>query len=125
MDDVKTLLDEEFKKTLQGIADSRTKTEETEWMVVKLNELHKIRAEMIASESELDALRKKEALQERELKDKKNSEKIHMFYDAMSLLLPLAVSSYWMAKGLKFEESGSFASRSVQWISGNMRLFKR
>lgn len=34
------------------------------------------------------------------------------------------VASYWMAKGLKFEETGAFTSRALNWVFGNIKNFK-
>lgn len=125
MDEVKNLLDEEYKKTLQDVSETMTDSEESRWALTKLNELHEQRVKEMQIQSDLKVKEKELRIKEEQLKESKKDRLTRGIYDVAALLVPIGFSSYWMAKGLKFEESGSFTSRTGQWISNNLRLFKK
>lgn len=125
MDEVKTLLDEEYKKTLQDVSETMTDSEESRWALTKLNELHEQRIKEMQIQSDFKVKEKELRIKEAQLKESKKDRVVRSIHDAAALLIPIGFSSYWMAKGLKFEESGSFTSRTGQWISNNLRLFKK
>lgn len=65
------------------------------------------------------------ALRDDELRQNKIQNAIHIVLDLLAIIVPVGVSSYWMSKGLKFEESGTYTSRTGQWLSNHMRLFSK
>ena len=60
-----------------------------------------------------------------EIKGSKADRWINILLTVFSVGVPLGVSSYWMAKGMKFEETGTYTSRTGQWLSQHLRLFKK
>lgn len=50
---------------------------------------------------------------------------VRIVLEGASLLVPAALSSYWMMKGLTFEQNGTFTSRTQQWLSSHLRLFRK
>lgn len=72
--------------------------------------------EMAAKEKELE-------LKEKELKGTKVDRIIRTILDILGIAVPLGVTSYWAGKSLKFEETGTYTSRTPQWISSLTRLF--
>lgn len=64
-------------------------------------------------------------MKEEQMKESKKDRVIKIVLDGAAILVPVAVSSYWMAKGLKFEQNGTFTSRTGQWLSNHLRLFKK
>lgn len=126
------MLDEEYEKTLEAVSQAQTGSEEAKWQLQKLGELHKQRMneaklldDGILQDEELK-LKKREALmKEEQMKESKKDRIVKIVLDGAAILVPVTVSSYWMAKGLKFEQNGTFTSRTGQWLSSHLRLFKK
>lgn len=80
----------------------------------KADQLH---LELLEKEKELE-------LKKAELAEAKRGRRWRTALDIAGISAPLAISSYWMFKGLKFEEEGKiYSSRTTQFMSGIMRLF--
>ena len=123
--EIERMLDEQYRVTLEEVAQAKTSSEEAEWQLKKLAELHKQRVaeektlnETYIQESEL--VLKKEAA-----KESKKDRIIKTVLDAAAILVPTGLSCYWMAKSLKFEETGTFTSRAGQFVSNHFKLFKK
>lgn len=125
MDDMKDMLDRVYEDTLQAVADARTGSEEAKWQLQKLAELHKQRMGVKQAEDESYVHYEELRMKDEQLKDGKKDRIIKIVLDGVGILVPVAVSSYWMAKGLTFEEKGTFTSRTGQWLSSHLRLFKK
>lgn len=132
MEDIRTMLDKEYEDTLMAVSLATTGSDEAKWQLQKLNDLHKQRmAEMEAiqkasqHDSDFYYKRKELQLKEAQMKDGKKDRIIKIVLDSAAILVPVTVSSFWMAKGLKFEENGTFTSRTGQWLSSHLRLFKK
>ena len=130
--EIRERLDREYMDTLKAIADVQAGTEEAKWQLQKLAELHKQRMneeqtgrENYASYEEIEVRKEEAELKREQLKDGKFDRIVKVVVDGVAIVLPCVVSSYWMGKGLKFEETGSFTSRVGNWVSGHLRLFKK
>lgn len=122
---IRKMLDDEYTETLQAISEARTGSEEAKWELQKLTELHKQR--MNEEQTERDSYVQFEELElkKKQAKDGKFDRITKVALDGAAIVVPCVVSSYWMGKGLKFEETGSFTSRVGNWVSGHLRLFKK
>lgn len=122
---IRKMLDDEYTETLQAISEARTGSEEAKWELQKLTELHKQR--MNEEQTERDSYVQFEELElkKKQAKDGKFDRVAKIALDGAAIVVPCVVSSYWMGKGLKFEETGSFTSRVGNWVSGHLRLFKK
>lgn len=117
------MLDEECKQTLLVLSSCIEESEDAQWELKKLAQLNEMRmAERKAAYDEYCRDRELR-LKEAELEDAKRDRVIHTALDIAGILIPTGVSCYWMAKGLKFEETGCFTSRVGQWVSSHLRLF--
>ncbi len=132
MEDIKMMLDREYEETLKAVSLATTGSDEAKWQLQKLNELHKQRmSEMEVHQKaaqrndDLYYKEKELAMKEAQMKDGKKDRIIKVVLDSAAILVPVTVSSFWMAKGLKFEENGTFTSRTGQWLSSHLRLFKK
>ena len=125
MDKMREMLDRAYADTLQAVADARNGSEEAKWQLQKLSELHKQRMSVKQSEDETYARYEELRMKEEQLKDGKKDRIIKIVLDGAGIIVPVAVSSYWMAKGLTFEEKGTFTSRTGQWLSSHLRLFRK
>lgn len=126
------MLDEEYGKTLEAVSQARTGSEEAKWQLQKLIELHKQRMnevklldDGILRDEELKLKKREASMKEEQMKESKKDRIIKIMLDGAAILVPVTVSSYWMAKGLKFEQNGTFTSRTGQWLSSHLRLFKK
>ena len=124
MDDIQAMLDEEYERTLEAVSNSTAGSEEAKWGLQKLAELHRQRiAERKASDEsflQVEELQLKKAdvsLKKEQLKEGRKDRWIRIVLDGAAILIPTAASCYWMSKGLKFEETGSFTSKTGQWLS--------
>lgn len=125
MKDMKEMLDRAYQDTLQAVTDARAGSEEAKWELQKLAELHKQRMSMKQSEDEAYVRHQELRIKEAETRDGKKDRIIKHVLDGAGIFIPAVVSSYWMAKGLSFEEKGTFTSRTGQWLSNHLRLFKK
>ena len=132
MEDIGTMLDREYEETLKAVSLATTGSDEAKWQLQKLNDLHKQRmsemeARQKASQRDDDLYYKEKelALKEEQMKEGKKDRIVKIVLDGAAILVPVTVSSFWMAKGLKFEENGTFTSRTGQWLSNHLRLFKK
>lgn len=126
------MLDEEYEKTLEAVSQARTGSEEAKWQLQKLCELHKQRMneaklldDGVLQDEELKLKKREASMKEEQMKESKKDRIIKIVLDGAAILVPVTVSSYWMAKGLKFEQNGTFTSRTGQWLSSHLRLFKK
>lgn len=130
MDEIMALLEEQYKDTLHEVAIIAEGTEEAKWNLAKLKKLHeelmyekKFEAEQEIQKKTLEVEERKLQVEELKLANSKWDRLIDVTLGVLGIAVPTATSCYWMAKGLKFEETGSFTSRTGSWISGNKRLF--
>lgn len=123
--EIRERLDREYMDTLKAIADVQAGTEEAKWQLQKLAELHKQRMNEEQTGRENYASYEEMELKREQLKDGKFDRIVKVVVDGVAIVLPCVVSSYWMGKGLKFEETGSFTSRVGNWVSGHWRLFNK
>ena len=151
MDNIATLLDEEIVKTLNEISSVKSDSNEAKAAMIKLNSLHNQRVKELEAELKVkqltDAslfkidelnLRKNEletevelkknelAQKDAELKEAKKSRRWKTVLDILGITVPTAATGFWIWKGLKFEEEGKiYSSRTMQWVSGFTRMFKK
>ena len=83
-----------------------------------------LKQRVISAETEAN-LRKAELEQkDAELKETKRGRVWSTILGVLGIGVPVAASSYWMYKGMKFEEEGKiYSSRTGQWLASHLRLF--
>lgn len=52
-------------------------------------------------------------------RENKNKQIIDICLGVAGLIIPIAFNCYWLSNGFKFEETGSFSSRTFQWLLNN------
>lgn len=122
---LENLLEEECKNSVYRIRELDPGSDEANWQLKKLGELHKMKieeekmADGRVSEFEETALKKKQA------KWDKIGTIIKYSLEGIGTVGTLVGTSYWLAKGFKFEETGCYSARTPQWVSGIERMFKK
>ncbi len=129
---IRRMLDEEYRQTLEEISRIQVDSEEGSWQLRKLEALHRQRMseqktadEAYLQMEELNLKKTETALKEEQLREGKKDRIVRIVLEGASLLVPAALSSYWMMKGLTFEQNGTFTSRTQQWLSSHLRLFRK
>lgn len=118
MSEITKMLNEEYERTLSDLSLETKETEEAKWELQKLTALHKQRMDIAEQEA-------RKAKDENDVKEGKKDRIVKIALESAGILIPVAASSYWMAKGLMFEKTGSYSSRTMQWLSSHFRLFKK
>lgn len=129
---IESMLEEEYKRTLQEVSAAQAGSDEAKWKLQKLAELHKQLMEETQADHKSWLETRKLELDEKEanLKEKQAEEGkvwtcVKVVLDGVAVVLPIAASWVWMRRGLRFEETGTFTSRTGQWLGNHLRLFKK
>lgn len=129
---MKRMLEEEYERTLAEVSQAKTGSDEAKWALQKLAEFHKQIAEDRMNDNKCCVEMQKVALEERETLFKEQQAKegkllnvVKIVIDGVAIVLPIWASWIWMSRGLQFEKTGTFTSRTGNWMSNHLRLFKK
>ncbi len=129
---MKRMLEEEYERTLAEVSQAKTGSDEAKWALQKLAEFHKQMAEDRMNDNKCCVETQKVALEERETLFKEQQAKegkllnvVKIVIDGVAIVLPIWASWIWMSRGLQFEKTGTFTSRTGNWMSNHLRLFKK
>ena len=124
-EEIMKMLDEEYKRALLEVNQAPAGSEEAQWQLKKLAELHRQRMDERKAHADARLQAEELTLQKEQAEEGKTDRTTRVILDGAALLIPVVASSFWMAKGLKFEQTGTFTSRVGQWLSGHLRLFRK
>ena len=122
---IKERIDEVYMETLDELEGSVIDAEEAKVKVALLKELHE---ERIAEQKlDIDALAKEKELElkREEVKEKKKDSVLRNVIEAAGIVLPIIATSVWMAITLKFEEDGTFTTKTPRFVNDQNRLFRK
>lgn len=129
---MKRMLEEEYRKTLEEVSQATAGSDEAKWRLQKLTELHKQMMEEIQIENKcyvetqkLSLDTQEAAMKEEQAKENRIFTIVKVVIDGIAIVLPIWASWTWMARGLQFEKTGTFTSRTGNWMSNHLRLFKK
>lgn len=129
---MKRMLEEEYRKTLEEVSQATAGSDEAKWRLQKLTELHKQIMEEIQIENKcyvetqkLSLDTQEAAMKEEQAKENRILTIVKIVIDGIAIVLPIWASWTWMARGLQFEKTGTFTSRTGNWMSNHLRLFKK
>ena len=125
MDKIVEMLDREYESTLQAVSQETTGSEEAKWQLQKLSELYKQRLGAEQAGTELDLRTQELELKQTQIEEGKKDRIVKIVLEGIAVLIPAGISCFWMSKGLKFEETGTYTSRTGQWLGNHLRLFKK
>lgn len=122
---IKERIDEVYMSTLDELEGSVIDAEEAKVKVALLKELHEER--MAEQKLDIDAAVKEEelALKRDEIKEKKKDSVLRNVIEAAGIVLPIIATSVWMAITLKFEEDGTFTTKTPRFVNDQNRLFRK
>lgn len=108
-------LDRAYEETLEQVSDAENGSEEAKWQMIKLSELHKQRMAV----KQLDIEKLARVCQNEEAKKDRT---VKIVLDGAMII----VTCLGMAASLIFEATGgAHMSRTGQWLSSHIKLFKR
>lgn len=128
MSDIRDLLEDRIEKEFENLNDLQTGSREKTEAVDALERLYKLMLE----EDKLQFERQDKDDQvitddrEREVKVKEMEEeaknnKWKLFLNGAEIVVPQIFYAFWMHKGFKFEETGTFTSNTFKWL---IKFFK-
>ena len=124
MGKLRQLHDERTKELEAALKEQQRKDSE----FAKMQEIDQKSAELDMKVRQMaDEIRLREAelaAKNAELEEQKKGRRVRTVLDILGITVPVGVSSYWMWKGMKFEEDGKiYTSRTGRWLSEHLRLF--
>jgi len=129
---IKRMLEEEYKKTLEEVSTATTGSDDVKWKLQKLTELHKqmMEEDLTANKCYVESQKLGIEMRETEMKEQQAKEGkiwtiIKLVIDGTAIALPVWASWIWMDRGLQFEKTGTFTTRTGNWLSNHLRLFKK
>lgn len=103
MDETKELLENEIAEQIRGLSVLENGSEEKARAVADVQKLYSLKVE-----------------EEKNKIDEKSSKTDRLFKtitDGLGIVLPLGFYAFWMKRGLKFEETGTFTSKTFQGLT--------
>lgn len=110
MDELKTvneLLEEEIENCLEYVGDLAPQTDEYSKAADNIVKLYKLKIE--------------EDKNEKDRKDQNIHRVIGHILEGASIVLPLGFYAFWMKRGFKFEETGTFTSNTFRGLISNFK----
>ena len=117
MDNVRNLLDDGIERGIDEMFQVPADSPGYQAVTDRVAKLIKLKMEEKQADSEMQ-------LKEKQLAESKKDRYLKLVTDGASIVLPLVVSWVWMGRGLRFEETGAFTSRTNQWLNGFLRIRK-
>lgn len=114
MSEIQKLLDEEIVQRLKGLNGLESGSKEIGAAIEDVEHLFKMRVEERKLNNELESNAREERDKLVENAARAKDRYIRLGLDVAGLILPLAFYGIWMAKGLKFEETGTFTSTTFR-----------
>lgn len=114
MSEIQKLLDEEIVQRLKGLNGLESGSKEIGAAIEDVEHLFKMRVEERKLNNELESNARDERDKLVENAARAKDRYIRLGLDVAGLILPLAFYGIWMAKGLKFEETGTFTSTTFR-----------
>lgn len=133
MKELKEMLDKEIEEELNYISTLKPGSEEHSDAIDSVAKLYKLRYEQDCKEKELGEVEKHHRAQinneficnDKQLKEQKKDRYFKLGVEAAGIALPLMFYGAWINKGLKFEETGSFASTTFRGLLGKIKPTKK
>lgn len=110
---IKGNVDVVYQETLESVWKS-IETEDVDGKLKMLSELHKERME-----------EQKNALAIKEQRSNARHRLIQVGVGIAAVVIPAAVNSYWMARGMEFESSGTYTSKTLKWVRDGLSLIRK
>ena len=133
---IKDLLNEEIATEIQNLSELEAGSNEKSSAIDDLTKLYKLRIEENKSEWDADekydrrvmegeANTKDDELKQRQLEEQVKERYFRVGVAAAELMVPLIFYGIWMRKGFKFEETGTYTSKTFTGLINRFRPTKK
>lgn len=133
---INELLDEEIVTEIQNLSEMEDGTDEKSQAIDNLTKLHKLRIEEIKCRLDAEEKNNRRIMEQEEINndDKIKLEQINeqikdryfrLGISVGELLIPLIFYGIWMKKGFKFEETGTYTSKTFTGLINRFRPTKK
>ena len=133
---IKDLLNEEIATEIQNLSELKAGSDEKSSAIDDLAKLYKLRIEENKSEWDADEKNGRRVMEgeantkDDELKQKQLEEQVKERYfrvgvAAAELMVPLIFYGIWMRKGFKFEETGTYTSKTFTGLINRFKPTKK
>ena len=124
INEIQNLLDEEIVRRLKGLNSMESGSKEIGVAIEDVEHLFKMRVEERKLNNELESNAREERDKLVENASRAKDRYIRLGLDVAGLILPLMFYGIWMAKGLKFEETGTFTSTTFRTLFNKFKPTK-
>lgn len=133
---IKDLLNEEIAMEIQNLSEFKAGSDEKSSAIDDLAKLYKLRIEENKSEWDEDekydrrvmegeANTKDDELKQKQLEEQVKERYFRVGVAAAELMVPLIFYGIWMRKGFKFEETGTYTSKTFTGLINRFRPTKK
>ena len=133
---IKDLLNEEIATEIQNLSELKAGSDEKSSAIDDLAKLYKLRIEENKSELDADekydrrvmegeANTKDDEMKQRQLEEQVKERYFRVGVAAAELMVPLIFYGIWMRKGFKFEETGTYTSKTFTGLINRFRPTKK
>ncbi len=133
---INELLDEEIVTEIQNLSEMEDGTDEKSQAIDNLTKLHKLRIEEIKCRLDAEEKNNRRIMEQEEINndDKIKLEQINeqikdryfrLGISVGELLIPLIFYGIWMKKGFKFEETGTYTSKTFTGLINRFKPTKK
>ena len=130
------LLSEEIAAQIKALSDLQSGTKEKSTAIDDLTKLYKLRIEENKSEWDADekydrrvmegeANTKDDEMKQRQLEEQVKERYFRVGVAAAELMVPLIFYGIWMRKGFKFEETGTYTSKTFTGLINRFKPTKK
>jgi hypothetical protein len=116
MDEIRNLLEEEIKSEIEDLSALTPGSEEKSAAIDDLAKLYKLKIEETKCETDSNKEQLAEQVKDRYFK---------LGIAAAEIVLPLIFYAFWMRKGFKFEEEGTYTSTTFKGLFSRFRPTKK
>ena len=113
-DNATVLLNETIERELDNLYSLESGGEEHARLVEAITKLYKLRIEENKNEADLIEKQKEEQLKRELMNEQVKDRWIRVAVEAGEIVAPLIFYGVWMARGFKFEETGTYCSQTFR-----------
>ena len=123
---IKDLLNEEIATEIQNLSELKAGSDEKSSAIDDLAKLYKLRIEENKSEWDADEKYDRRVMEgEANTKEQVKERYFRVGVAAAELMVPLIFYGIWMRKGFKFEETGTYTSKTCTGLINRFRPTKK
>lgn len=126
---IKELMDKQVKTEIMNLSNLKPGSEEKSRAIDAISKLYRLNIEGIRVELESDDRREAQACEEQskreQIRQQIKERYVRIGIAAAELVLPLIFYGFWMKKGFKFEQDGTYTSTTFRGLFSKFKPTKK